>query len=1135
MNNSTIKIIKASAGTGKTYRLAVEYVKLVLQYGASINLDSILVLTFTRKATSEIRERIVEHLELLASTDEASNEKRLELLKAIFNDDKKKELDDKEQKTLQEALLKIKTDHQQLQVMTIDSYINNIFRNLVNPQKNFGDFEIDEDIVNKTLPLLYQYLLSSNPELFHKVENLLKSRVTSSIDSYNPFFQSMIQNRLMLHLINAGKNSFDTDSIMYLCEHDEICEEKARESIEKAKTEFIKYILDIKEKTAKKNLYNISNIFKVDIQRLFKDIPNTFDDLISIIEIMFDPAKDENDKQIQDTVYYNLFKVFIDNINQNKNIFDGRILNAKQYGDSYNNWNNYLNEVTKYLSDYLLYSKFIPEQRYILSIWKEVLEEYDKLLYNNKRLTYNDVSWLTLNTLLKGDAESIDWNTTDIDNEFYFFLTHRTRYLFIDEFQDTSLLQFFILKPIMLELSSGEGSEDYGKVVVVGDEKQSIFRWRGGERDLLLNLKDILPTASPDSEEEEMLNQSYRSSQAMMDFINFVFSHEAFHQGLKERNLVWEYNNCKAAKAQSYPTNIELFLPCYSKNTENFKMDDIMREFVQTFIKPVWEQNKDKKDFTMAVLCRTNPQLETLQLLLEEAGIESIYQPSSLVTEHIYVYPLISLLKFITYKDWLEFLTVLRSNYIMLKAEPLKKVITIINQSLKNSTEPDFSEFPVVQTLYEFIKKDNKKISELCLDFLDLFLANKNLTERDYININAFISLLQDYELNNTDKAKSIPAFLDFLDDNKAQDFMKQVPLTGNIPLQLLTIHKAKGLEFDQVFVFYDLSSSHYPDTYNLSLYPKYKDKTFEKLSDIGITCHYDNILKYSRKKELVEIANQQAMLEEMNTLYVAFTRAKTSLSLCMAYQHNKGFDDLLKEKREKESDKYLPILLTDTVRNFFITKKIEPIGLNTNIYYKFSAEAEIVPETKEEQETKGEMQYLIDLEHILPSKEPYPYKELPEALKVKYLNWKSMWLENRSNLMGDLAHYYLSFLKNNLPEEHNYALKQCLLKYGTLLTHSEIEDKIKALKNNLPVSELFPPDYDKVFTEFTLWFEGTQYRIDRLLLDTKQKRALILDYKTGVTKEQKQLENYKNALSNLPAIKDGNFSIDTKFILLQL
>ncbi|HPX63432.1 MAG TPA: UvrD-helicase domain-containing protein, partial [Candidatus Syntrophosphaera thermopropionivorans] len=212
MNNSTIKIIKASAGTGKTYRLAVEYVKLVLQYGTNINLDSILVLTFTRKATAEIRERIVEHLELLNSTKDKEKEAKLALIKAIFGDDNKTELNDIEKKNLQEALQKIKTDHQQLQVMTIDSYINNIFRNLVNPQKNYGDFEIDDDIVEKTLPLLYQYLLSSNLELYQKVENLLKARVTSSIDRYNLFFQSLIQNRLMLHLINVSQNHFDPDS-----------------------------------------------------------------------------------------------------------------------------------------------------------------------------------------------------------------------------------------------------------------------------------------------------------------------------------------------------------------------------------------------------------------------------------------------------------------------------------------------------------------------------------------------------------------------------------------------------------------------------------------------------------------------------------------------------------------------------------------------------------------------------------------------------------------------------------------------------------------------------------------------------------------------------------------------------------
>ncbi len=1129
MNNSTIKIIKASAGTGKTYRLAVEYVKLVLQYGTNINLDSILVLTFTRKATAEIRERIVEHLELLNSTKDKEKEAKLALIKAIFGNENKTELHDIEKKNLQEALQKIKTDHQQLQVMTIDSYINNIFRNLVNPQKNYGDFEIDDDIVEKTLPLLYQYLLSSNPELYQKVENLLKARVTSSIDRYNLFFQSLIQNRLMLHLINVSQNHFDPDSLMYLCEHDEICEEKAKESIEKAKKELINYILDIMIIAAGKNF---SNIFIVDFQRLFKEVPTTFDELITKIEEMLNPTDDAIQQQIRDEQSYKLLKVCIKKLKDNKNIYNAKTLTSKSLGNKTIEWNDYLNEVTEHLSDYFLFKKFIPEQRYILSIWKEVLEEYDKLLYSNKRLTYNDVSWLTLNTLLKGDEESIDWDNSEIDNEFYFFLTHRTRYLFIDEFQDTSLLQFFILKPIMLELSSGEGSEEYGKVVVVGDEKQSIFSWRGGERDLLLNLKDILPTIDTSSGVEETLEKSYRSSKAMMDFINYVFSNEALIQNLKKKNLDWEYNECKAAKPQCYPTNIELSLQRYSSTDEDFKLDKVQREFIQNFIKPAWEQNKDNKDYTMAILCRTNPQLETFQLLLEEAGIESIYQPSSLITEHNYVYPLISLLKFINYKDWLEFLTVLRSNYIMLKAEPLKKVITIISQSLKDFTEPDFSEFPVVQTLYEFHRKDRDKISELCQDFLDLFLYNKKLSERDYININAFMAILQDYELNNTDKAKSISAFLDFLDDNKAQDFMKQVPLTGDIPLQLLTIHKAKGLEFDQVFVFYDLSASHNPESYNLSLYPKYKDKTFEKLSDIGITCHYDDILKYSSKKELVELDSKKEMLEEMNTLYVAFTRAKTSLSLCMAYEHKDGFDDLLNNKQE--SDKYLPILLTKIVQDFFTSKKIVPIGPDKNIY-KFPVAAETTPTPKEEKESNKERLCALDLTNVLPPKQPYPFKETVETSKNKYLNWKSMWLENRSNLYGNLAHYYLSFLKYNLPEEHNYALKQCILKYGTLLTHSEIEEKINSLKNNLPISELFPPDYDKVFTEFTLFSEGNQYRIDRLLIDTKQKRALILDYKTGVTKEQEQLEHYKNALSNLPAIKDGNFSIDTKFISLTL
>jgi len=1137
MNNSTINIIKASAGTGKTYRLAVEYVRLVLQYGSEINLDAILVLTFTRKATAEIRERIVEHLELLASTaDDNVKNKREDLLHAIFNDENKSELSPSEKNNLEAALQKIKTDHQQLQVMTIDSYINNIFRNLVNPQKNFGDFEIDEDIVKKTLPLLYQYLLNSNPELFQKVENLLKSRLTSSIDSYNTFFHSLIHNRLMFHLIKASKNCFDSDSLMYLYEHEEICEERAKGNLETIKEKMVNLINSIgTSNPVDKNNVPVSfiELFNSQFINFFHPFPSELESLIAEIENLFTYSESEGEEKEKINLRYKMLTIFFELKHNDSCIFNGNKFRKSIYNEIKIIWNMNFNALIEEMSDYFLYKKFIPEQRYILRIWKEVLEEYDKLLYNNKRLTYNDVSWLTLESLLKGDEESIDWDNTNIDNEFYLFLTHRTHFLFIDEFQDTSLLQFFILKPIMLELSSGSGTTENQKVVVVGDEKQSIFGWRGGERDLLLNLKEILPTVSQNSPKDEILNKSYRSSQAMMDFINYVFSNEVFQQGLKEKNLVWEYSKCEAAVKQKYPTNLELYINHYSKTDDNAKKDNIIREFVQKSIQPAWEQNKDKKDYTMAVLCRTNSQLETMQLLLEEAGIESIYQPSSLITEHPFVYPLVSLLKFVNYNDWLEFLTVLRSNYIMLKSKPLKKIITIINQSINSSEPPDFSEYPLVQTLYEFSQKERENISNLCLEFLDLFLPKNNLTERDYININAFISLIQDYELNKTDKTKSIPAFLDFMDDNQAQDFMKQVPLSGDIPLQLLTIHKAKGLEFNQVFLFYDLSSSSNSDAYNLSLYPKYKDKTFEKLSDIGFTCHYDKILKYSRNKELFELAEREDMMEEMNTLYVAFTRAKTSLNLCMVYEGKDELDDIITNKQDSKN--YLPFLITIMIRNYLCQLNNEPILSDKKWHsIQFPAETDDASD-KNEKEITSEKPDLTNLYSVLPPKEPYALKELSDARKNMFMMLGNKWLINRPNLFGDLIHYYLSFLKKNLPEEHEYALKQCFLKYGTLLTRTEIEEKINSLKNNLPVSELFPPDYDKVFTEFTIWFEGNQYRLDRLLLDTKRKRALILDYKTGVTKEQEQLQRYKTALANLPAIKDGNFSIEAKFIPLIL
>jgi exodeoxyribonuclease V beta subunit len=81
----------------------------------------------------------------------------------------------------------------------------------------------------------------------------------------------------------------------------------------------------------------------------------------------------------------------------------------------------------------------------------------------------------------------------EVSNTFYEILTTRIRFLLIDEFQDTSILQFKLFLPIIKEITSGEGVKPYGGIIVVGDEKQSIYSWRGGERDFILRMPQLIP------------------------------------------------------------------------------------------------------------------------------------------------------------------------------------------------------------------------------------------------------------------------------------------------------------------------------------------------------------------------------------------------------------------------------------------------------------------------------------------------------------------------------------------------------------------------------------------------------------------------------------------------------------------
>lgn len=129
------------------------------------------------------------------------------------------------------------------------------------------------------------------------------------------------------------------------------------------------------------------------------------------------------------------------------------------------------------------------------------------IMRQNQELTFDDIT-LMVHSLLRGKIES---------GFLYFRLDSRMKHLLLDEFQDTSVIQFDILRPLIEEISSGKGINEGGSFFFVGDVKQSIYRFRGGVSALFYDVARHFEV------QVRPLEVNYRSKACVVDFVNRVF------------------------------------------------------------------------------------------------------------------------------------------------------------------------------------------------------------------------------------------------------------------------------------------------------------------------------------------------------------------------------------------------------------------------------------------------------------------------------------------------------------------------------------------------------------------------------------------------------------------------------------
>jgi ATP-dependent exoDNAse (exonuclease V) beta subunit len=204
----------------------------------------------------------------------------------------------------------------------------------------------------------------------------------------------------------------------------------------------------------------------------------------------------------------------------NESYWSGNKLRAKKTKELKEKLNFEYNLFRKKLAVEIYNQEVIPAEEEIINFAELVLSIYEKLKFKSGKFTHSDISNYTFKYLKDEEIGLIEKG--EASSYLLDLLGGDYKALYIDEFQDTSILQWKILRPLIKK------AEDF---IAVGDQKQSIYGWRGGEKKLFASLAEIIDA------ESERLENCYRSDQKIINLLNAFFS---------EAEVDWEYHKVEA-------------------------------------------------------------------------------------------------------------------------------------------------------------------------------------------------------------------------------------------------------------------------------------------------------------------------------------------------------------------------------------------------------------------------------------------------------------------------------------------------------------------------------------------------------------------------------------------------------------
>ncbi len=1124
MEHTEKKVIMASAGTGKTYRLSLEFISLLLKYKDDQEFDfsQIVVMTFTRKATAEIREKILDFLQELASDGSESAVIISNLEKISGYKWQSRDREYIKTKLLNEILQR----KDLLQVSTIDSFTTNIFKSMIVPYLRIKDFNIDNNSNDEILPMLLDFIFSD--QVFKIFEPLLKRLNLRTVEEIQGFIKSLIDNRWVLDYYDNGSMTGVFSSSMNLDSN----------MIEQFKAKNWKIFKD--GYLALVEEYN-TLVFETQNKAWPKHLMKEYKDMIDL---------DEMEELNLTEVFEHLLADPNHIIKNIKKFFDRAFPFAKsRKKDLQIITAQFEEEFAKTmvpLADFYLISEIIPQQQEVVSAWKTLCEYYDSLKFNLGKFTYNDVTFYTYKYLYEESLSLIDRRIGEVTNLFYEQLISRFRFLLIDEFQDTSFNQFNILIPIINELTSGNSIKDYTGVIIVGDPKQSIYGWRGGERGIM----EIMPEKLKVSAED--LSQCFRSTRPVIDIVNRIFTDENFQQSSKESKREWYYSPV-TAKNWSADDNCyldekdeggELFYWEFNKelnkkkqadadSTDDSNEDEKLNSFEEFAkqIKSLHSEGKIEWGQT-AILVRTKIHAGKVANELNKLNIPNNIESSGKLLEHKTVEILLAVLKFRLLKDRFSLLHFLRSDLVLLNSQDLTEILKLYHsQAYEIDKENEFAQlkkFPEVEKLLTLVNKEYLSHAQFIREVINNYEFSKICqNEIDWKNIYTFLELIINFELTNLNTSSfDLYGFMEYCQkqlETNSEILQEGLQLENSITI--LTVHASKGLGFKNVFLYWELANWTPPNKgKEFKLTYSFDKQTYLGLTDFVIYSSSDDekVLRNSASDDLINEYDERGIIEAIDVFYVALTRAEQKLGLFFSYKSKSDFTDYIASLKKEAG--VIGQLVT-AYKEFFIEKDEDNLSRDGLVYYHYfkanlklaNSQANIEQVAKSPQENYLK-KYLTD----------YSQPKLEENKPIE--NMKKVYLEDRHQLFGNAAHEFLTYIKYG--KETAMAENMVYRKFGSLLSLYNIKNIFRACQEFIASNQdIFSPKWDKVFNEKTIFQDGKEYRIDRMMINTKRKEVIIIDYKTGGIHDKEQVNKYVEIIQEMPFVKANGYEVKGKFL----